>query len=301
MHRDLLPHLPVVLAVARRGGFAAAAAELGMGASAVSHAVRLVEERLGTPLFARTTRSVALTEAGAALVEAIGPAFATVNDALERLAAARGEVTGTLRINAPSLALPMALTPVLAELARRHPALTVEVATDNALTDIVAAGFDAGIRLGEMIAEDMVATRLTPPIRVVIVAAPAYLADHGTPARVADLARHNCIGFRLIASGSVYAWELQEEGREVAVTVPGTIRVTDPLAARDLALAGLGIAYVFEPLVRAEIAAGRLVPVLAEASIEEPGLFLYHPRRAAEAPKLRAFLDVAREALRRAS
>ncbi|MGG5822636.1 LysR family transcriptional regulator [Falsiroseomonas sp. HW251] len=298
MDRDLLPHLPVVLAVARRAGFAAAAAELGMGASAVSHAVRLVEQRLGTPLFARTTRSVALTEAGAELVAALGPAFAGIAEATERLAASRGQVVGTLRINAPSVALPMALAPILAALAARHPALTVEVATDNALTDIVAAGFDAGIRLGEMVAEDMVATRLTPPFSALMVASPGYLAARGTPGRLADLAQHNCIGFRLAGSGAVYQWELREDGRDVAVAVRGSVRVTDPLAARDLALAGLGLAYVFEPLVRDALADGRLVAVLPGTAIEEPGLFLYHPRRASEAAKLRAFLDTAR-ALRR--
>jgi DNA-binding transcriptional LysR family regulator len=298
MDRDLLPHLPVILAVARRGGFAAAAAELGMGASAVSHAVRLVEERLGTPLFARTTRSVALTEAGAALVGAVGPAFREIGEALERLRAARGEVTGLLRINAPRIALPIALTPILAELARRHPALTVEVTADDGLTDIVAGGFDAGVRLGEMIAEDMVAQRLTPPFRAMMVAAPAYLAARGTPGRLADLAAHNCIGFRLLRSGATYAWELAEGGQDVAVPVRGTALVTDASYARELALAGIGIAYVFEPLVRAELANGGLVPILPAAAIEEPGLFLYYPRRAAEAPKLAAFIAVARRMLR---
>ncbi|WP_439595675.1 LysR substrate-binding domain-containing protein [Falsiroseomonas sp.] len=294
MQRDLLPHLPVVLAVARCGGFAAAGAALGLGASAVSHAVRLVEDRLGLPLFARTTRSLALTEAGAELVSALGPAFAEIEEALERLRAARGEVSGTLRINAPSLALPLALNGILAEMARRHPGVTVEVVTDNALTDIVAGGFDAGIRLGEFIAQDMVAVRLTPPFRAVMVASPAYLAARGTPDSVAALARHACIGFRLIASGAVYDWELSEGGREVAVPVRGPVRVTDPMAARDLAIAGLGIAYLFEPLVQAELAEDRLRLVMPEAAIEEPGLFLYHPMRAAAAPKLAALLAVIR-------
>jgi len=299
MDRELLPHLPVVLAVARRGGFAAAAGELGMGASAVSHAVRLVEDRLGTPLFARTTRSVALTEAGAALVAAIGPALGEVAEALERVRAARGEVSGTLRLNAPRVALPIALTAILAETSRRHPALVVEVTSDDALTDIVAAGFDAGIRLGEMIAADMVAVRLTPPFRAMMVASPAYLATRGEPGGIGDLARHNCIGFRLMAGGGVYAWELADGPREVALAVSGTVRVTDATYALELALAGVGIAYVFEPLARAALAEGRLRPVLPATAIEEPGLFLYFPRRAAAAPKLAAFIAVARVLARR--
>lgn len=294
MDRSLLPHLPAVVAVARRRSFAAAAAELGMGASAVSHAVRTVEDRLGTPLFLRTTRSVALTEAGAVFVDAAGRALDEIGETVERLQASRGRVAGVLRINAPRVALSMVVTPVLVELAVRHPDLTVEVASDDALTDIVAAGFDAGIRLGEMIAQDMVAVRLTPPFQAIMVAAPGYLDARGTPARIADLAAHNCIGFRLITSGAVYAWELQEAGRDVAVTVGGTVRVTDPTYARELALAGVGIAYVFEPLVRSDLRDGRLVRVLPESAITEPGLFLYYPRRAAGTPKLRALLAVAR-------
>ncbi len=294
MIRDLLPHLPVVLAVARRRGFAAAAAELGISPSAASHAVRAVETRLGTPLFARTTRSVAPTEAGEQLLAALAPAMRQIEDAIERLHAARGRVGGVLRINAPRVALPLALAAMLADLAGRHPDLVVEVTSDDALTDIVAAGFDAGVRLGEMVAQDMVAVRLTPPFRAILVAAPDYLARRGEPRALDDLAGHNCIGFRLLASGGVYAWELRSGEAEVAVEVQGSVRVTDPLTARDLALAGIGIAYLFEPLAAADLAAGRLRQVLAESAIVEPGLFLYFPRRAAEAPKLRAFIEAAR-------
>lgn len=298
MDRDLLPHLPVVLAVARRRSFAAAAAELGMGASAVSHAVRLVEERIGQPLFARTTRSVALTEAGQALVATAGPALQEIGERLEVLRSAAGGASGLLRLNVPRVALPMAITPVLAVMRRRFPEVTVEVFSDDALTDIVGEGFDAGIRLVEMIAEDMVAVRLTPPFRAVIVASPAYLAEAGTPESIADLARHNCIGFRLLRSRGLYRWDLQEKGKAVAVETAGTAHVTDPLYARDLALAGVGLAYIFEPLVAADIAAGTLTQVLPHSAIEEPGLFLYYPRRAAMAPKLRVFIDTCREVLK---
>jgi DNA-binding transcriptional LysR family regulator len=298
MDRDLLAHLPVVVAVARRGGFAAAAAELGMSASAVSHAVRLVEEQLGQPLFARTTRRVRLSEAGAALVGTAEPALQDIADRLERVRAVRGRASGLLRLNAPAIALPMALTKALAVMAERHPEVTVEIFTDEALTDIVGEGFDAGIRLGEMIAEDMVAVRLTPPCRAITVAAPAYVERRGRPRTPAELAGHNCIGYRQVRSGGLYRWELQDAGRDVTVAVRGSAIVTDSRAARDLALAGIGIAYIFEPLVRDDLAAGRLVELMPEAAIEEPGLFVYFPRRAAMAPKLRAFLDVARDLAR---
>ena len=298
MLRDLLPHLPVVLAVARRRGFAAAANELGMSPSTVSHSIRTVEERLGAPLFARTTRSVALTETGRRLTDSIAAALQEIQDALERARSERGQVAGLLRLNVPQVALPLAITPVVTELAWRHPQLVVEVTADATLTDIVAAGFDAGVRLGEMIERDMIAVRLTPPFKAIMVAAPSYLAAKGEPKTIGDLARHNCIGFRLLAAGGIYAWELLDNGEDVSVRVTGTMLVNDATYARDLALAGIGIAYLFEPLVRKDIRDGTLRWVLPQTAIDEPGLFLYFPRRAAEAPKLRAFIQVAREVLR---
>jgi DNA-binding transcriptional LysR family regulator len=294
MDRDLLAHLPVIVAVARRGGFAAAAAELGMSPSAVSHAVRLVEERIGQPLFARTTRSVSLTEAGEALVVTAAPALQDIADRMERIRAVKGRASGLLRINAPHIAFPMAVTSILAAMAERYPDVTVEIFTDEGLADIVGEGFDAGIRLGEMIAEDMVAVRLTPPFRAIIVASPAYIGRRGRPRTLAELAKHNAIGYRLVRSRALYHWDLSHDGKDVTAETRGTAIVTDSLSARDLALAGVGLAYLFESLVRADIDSGRLIEVLPEASIVEPGLFLYFPRRASMAPKLRAFIDTAR-------
>ncbi len=295
MDRDLLSHLPVIIAVARRGGFALAAAELGMSPSAVSHAVRLVEERIGQPLFARTTRSVSLTEAGKALVETAAPALQDIAERMDRIRAIKGRPSGLLRLNVPNIAVPLAVTAVVAAMAERYPDVTVELLTDQGLVDIVGEGFDAGIRLGEMIAQDMVTVRLTPPFKAVIVASPAYIGRHGRPRDVADLANHNCIGYRLVRSGALYRWDLTEDGKDVVVETKGTVIVTDSLAAIDLALAGVGLVYVFEPLVHADLAAGRLVQVLPQTAIEEPGLFLYFPRRASMAPKLRAFIDTAQE------
>jgi DNA-binding transcriptional LysR family regulator len=297
MDRDLLTHFPIVLAVARRGGFASAAAALNMSPSAVSHAVKAVEDRLGQPLFVRTTRSVALTEAGASFVASIGPALATVEESIERLRAAKGQVAGLLRLNAPRVALPLAITPTLVAMSRLYPDLTIEVTADDGLVDIVAAGFDAGVRLGEMIAQDMVAVRLTEPFQAIMVAAPGYIDAHGAPKTITDLAAHNCIGYRLISSDAVYAWELRDGGGEVSVTISGSVRVTDSLYARELALHEVGIAYLFEPLVREDLRAGRLRQILPQASIDEPGLFLYFPRHMSETPKLRAFIDTARRTL----
>jgi DNA-binding transcriptional LysR family regulator len=295
MDRDLLTHFPVVLAVARRGGFAAAAAALNMSPSAVSHAVRTVEDRLGQPLFARTTRSVAVTEAGANFLAAIEPALAMIDQGIDRLRADRGEISGVLRINAPRLALPLVLNCAIIEMSRLHPSLTVEVTSDESLVDIVAAGYDAGVRLGEMIAQDMVAVRLTPPFQAIMVASPVYLEACGAPRSIAELEAHNCIGYRMLTSGAAYAWDLKDEGRDVSVEVGGSVRVSDSLHAMELAREGVGIAYLFEPLARADLVAGRLRQVLPEASIDEPGLFLFFPRRASQAPKLRAFIEVVRK------
>jgi DNA-binding transcriptional LysR family regulator len=292
MDRVLLTHLPVVVAVARTRSFVRAASQLGLGASAVSHAIRAVEDRLGAPLFARTTRSVALTELGAAFLESAMRAVDELDGAVERLREGQNQITGLLRINAPRIAFPMGLTPVLAAMTLRYPRLTVEVITDDALTDVVAAGFDAGVRLGEMIAQDMVAVRLTRPFRAIMAAAPDYLARAGTPQSIDDLRNHNAIGFRLLRSGAVYTWDVQQAGKDVKVEVNSTVRVSDPTSARDLALAGVGIAYIFEPLVDADLAGGRLIEVLADASIWEPGLFLYFPQRASRAAKVRALLTV---------
>ncbi|MGM9482513.1 LysR family transcriptional regulator [Roseateles sp. NT4] len=294
MNRELLAHLPIVVAVAEKRGFAAAAQALGLSASAVSHAVRVVEDALGEPLFARTTRSVALTEAGQRFLASVGPALEDIGAAVEGLSAARGEVSGVLKLNSSRVASQMVLPPLLAKLAVEHPKLMVEVHDNDALVDIVAQGFDAGIRLGEQVAQDMVSVRLTPPFQAILVASPDYVARRGVPSRVAELAVHNCIGFRLLAAGSLYDWELREAGDTLAVRTTGSAVITDASFARDLALAGVGIAYIFEPLVREQLRSGALQQLLPASAFEEPGLFLYFPRRASLAPKLRAFIDAAR-------
>jgi DNA-binding transcriptional LysR family regulator len=297
MDRSLIPNIPIVLAVARHRNFARAAAELGLGASAVSHAVRAVEAFLGEPIFVRTTRSVSPTASGQRFAERMARAFEEIEAAAAEMQASRGDVSGLLRLNAPHLVALHVLRPIVAELSRRHPRLTVELVSDNALTDVVGQGFDGGVRLGEMIAADMIAHRLTPPFKMVMAAAPAYLAKRGTVATLADLSGHNCIGYRLLGSGAIYEWEFVDgEGKDVAVAVAGSVRVSEAALAHELALDGVGIAYLADFLLVADIAAGRLVQVLPETALTEPGFFLYYPQRSAGAPKLKAFLEAARSA-----
>jgi DNA-binding transcriptional LysR family regulator len=298
MDRSLLVHLPIIVAVARHRGFAPAAAALGMSPSAVSHAVRTVEDRLGEPLFARTTRSVSLTEAGTRFLASVEPALADIQKAAEGLSAERGEVTGLLRINTVRVALDMALTPILAKLAWQHPRLTVEVYSDDALVDIVARGFDAGIRLGKMVQQDMIAMRLTRPFKVILVASPAYVDAKGVPKTIGDLHRHNCIGMRLVGSGGVFDWELTDGRKITPIKTSGTALVTDPTHAIGLALAGVGIAYTIEPLARRHIREGHLKWLLPPCAVEHDGLFLYYPRRASLAPKLSVFIEAAKAVLR---
>jgi DNA-binding transcriptional LysR family regulator len=298
MQRDLLGHLPIIVCVARHRSFAAAAADLGMSPSAVSHAVRSVEDRLGSPLFARTTRSVSLTEAGARFIGGVEPALTDIDKTVEGLTAERGEVTGLLKIDTPRVVLEMALIRILATLARQHPRLTVEVRTGHVSVDIVAEGFDAGIRIRRAIQQDMITTRLTGAFKVILVASKDYLDARGTPKSIDDLHLHNCIGIRSAVSGSIVDWEMIDGKKTIAVKTSGTALVTDPTDALSLALADVGIAYVVEPLARPYLRDGGLKWLLPQTATEFDGLFLYYPKRASLAPKLRAFIDVAKKTLK---
>lgn len=296
MDRELLPHLPVLLAVASHRSFLAAAGSLAMSPSAVSQAVRAVESRVGLTLFACTPRSLLLTEAGNAFLARLGPAFDEVAAAFAELDRRRAEVTGVLRLNASRAATTMALAPVLARLARIHPGMSVEIHTDGGPVDLVADGFDAGLRLGEVAAPDGVSIRLTPPFEAILVAAPSYLEARGSPQTIADLVHHNCIGFRMLEPqpGPGRDWRLIEDQRPVSARTTGSAVITGAAFARDLALAGTGIAYLFEPQVRDDLAAGRLRQLIPDLSVHEAGLFLYFPRHAVPSPTLNAFIDVAR-------
>jgi DNA-binding transcriptional LysR family regulator len=298
MDRDLLGHLPVIVCVARRRAFAAAAMELGMSPSAVSHAVRIVEDRLGAPLFARTTRSVSVTEAGARFIAGIEPELADIDKAFEGMTAERGQVTGLLRIHTPRGVLDTLLIPVLARLASEHPRLIVEIRTGAFPGDIVAQGCDAGVSLRRFIQQDMVTTRVGEPVNLILVASPDYLGVRGAPKSILDLHQHNCIGMRNIASGALLDWELIDGNRQIAVKPSGTVLVTEMTEALSLALAGIGIAYVVESLADPHLRVGSLKRLLPETAVEQDGAFLYYPRRASLAPKLSAFIQVAKKALR---
>jgi DNA-binding transcriptional LysR family regulator len=297
MDRDLYGYLPIILAVAERKSFAAAAKQLRTAPSNVSYAVRRVEDRLGTPLFARSTRSVAVTEAGLALIAQLAPAADDINRAWESVRSHKGKPSGNLRINIPRVAQPT-LEPLILEMTRRYPEVTVEMFTDDGLSDVVREGFDAGVRAGDIIAGDMVVVRLTPPFPMVTVASPDYLARHGKPKIISDLEKHVLICYRHTTANRLYGWEFQDKGKLVEFETKGPVIVNDALQAVALATKGVGIAITFEPAVREPLAEGLLIRLLQRYSAQKPGLFLYFPKRASLAPKLRAFITVARDVAR---
>jgi DNA-binding transcriptional LysR family regulator len=287
--------LQAFLAVARHKSFTSAARELGVSRSAVSQSVRQLEDQLRVPLVARTTRSVSLTEAGRRLLEGAAPPFGQLVAALHDAAARPGEVVGRIRLTVPRSALPFVITPVLPELRQRHPRIEVEVTVEDRFVDIVAEGYDAGVRLTEAIERDMVQVRLTEPFRFVIVGAPAYLKEHGTPERPEDLLRHECITFRSATTGALYAWELERGRRSWRVPVRGSIVASDSDLITTFAEQGLGLGYAFEPRVRDALRSGRLVRVLEAYAPTVPGYFLYYPSGAQRSPALKLFVEAAKE------
>lgn len=282
--------LSTFVAIARHQSFRKAAEELGVTASALSHALRTIEERLGVRLLNRTTRSVALTEAGQRLYDRVTPAFRDIDDAIEDLNAFRDRPAGTLRINAARLPCHLVLLPMLAGFSQAYPDVSVEIVSDNALTDIVGKGFDAGVRFGEALAADMIAIPLGPRMRFSVVASPAFLARHGAPATPHDLRRLSCIRYRF-DSGVFYRWEFERGAEALEVEVSGPVTVNDQDLMIRPALDGLGLAYVFEGQVTEHIAAGRLVEVLSDWCPYYPGFFLYYPSRRQLPAALRAFVD----------
>jgi DNA-binding transcriptional LysR family regulator len=292
--------LQAFLAVARHRSFSGAARELAVSRSAVSQSVRQLEEQLRVPLLTRTTRSVSLTDAGRRLVEGAAPAFGQVLSALTEVSARPGETVGRVRLSVPRSAVPFVIDPVLPAFRARHPRIEVEVAVEDRLVDIVAEGYDAGVRLTEAIERDMVQVRLTDAFRFVVVGSPDYLASHGTPERPEDLLRHECITFRSQTTGVLYAWELERGRRTWRVPVRGGVVVNDGSVISSLAEQGLGLAYAFEPRVQEQLRAGRLRCVLEAYAPTVPGYFLYFPSRAQRSAPFRLFVEAAKElALRR--
>ena len=295
---DRLDGLTVFLAVAENGNFAAAGAELGLSRSAVSLAVRRLEDRLGVTLFTRTTRSVGLTEAGRRLFDHARPVLTALDAGLSEAADLGEGPSGTLRISVPRIAIPIVIEPVLAAFAQAAPRVTLEVVADDGLVDLARDGFDAGIRLGDQVDVDMVGINLTGPLPWRIVASPDYIAAHGTPASPADLARHKCIGYRYTSSPRTYRWQLLKDGRLTPVTVGGSIVVNDSNAKRAAARQGLGLAYDLAPTFEADVKDGALVSVLEKYTQTSAGLFLYFPHRHQVMPKLRKFIEVCKQQFR---
>jgi DNA-binding transcriptional LysR family regulator len=289
------PQLQAFLAVARHQSFSGAARELGVSRSAVSQSVRQLEELVRVVMLTRTTRSVSLTEAGRRLVEGAGPSLARVASALAEVSAKPGETVGHLRLTVPRAAVPFLIDPVVPTFRERHPRVEVEIVVEERFVDIVAEGYDAGVRLSEAIERDMVQVRLTDSFRFVIVGAPQYLERHGTPERPEDLLRHECITFRNRASGALYVWELERGRRNWRVPVRGGVVCSESASTTSLAEKGLGLAYALEPMVREPLREGRLKVVLDRYAATVPGFFLYFPSVARKSAPLRLFVDAARE------
>lgn len=292
--------LQAFLAVARHRSFSGAARELGVSRSAVSQTVRQLEEQLRVVLLARTTRSVSLTEAGRRLLDGAGPAMGQALAALREVSAQPGEPVGRLRLSVPRAALPFVIDPVLPAFRARHPRVEVEIAVQDRFVDIVAEGFDAGVRLSESIERDMVLVRLTDSFRYVIVGAPGYLARNGTPERPEDLLRHECITFRSQTTGALYAWELERGRRTWRIPVRGGVVCDDGLLCASLAELGLGLAYAFEPAAMEQLRTGRLKRVLERYAPTVPGFFIYFPSRTRSSAPLRLFIETARRLTMRA-
>ncbi|ABA75017.1 LysR family transcriptional regulator [Pseudomonas fluorescens] len=287
--------LPIFLCIAQHLNFSRAAVDLGLTPSALSHSLRALENRLGVRLFNRTTRSVALTEAGERLYARLKPAFRDIDDALEDLNHFRDKPSGNLRITAGRQACELVLLPIASEFLKIYPDIRLEVVESDALLDIVASGFDAGVRFGNRLEADMVSMPIGPNLRSVVVGAPGFFERHPAPQKPEDLHALPCIRHRF-PSGSMYRWEFERGGIEQEIEINGPLTLGDVSLMIGPALQGLGLAYVFENMAREHLASGRLVQVLADWCPYYPGLHLYYPSRRHVPAPLKAFIDFARNA-----
>jgi len=281
-------------AVIRHGSFTRAAHHLGVSPSALSQTIRALEDRLGQRLLNRTTRSVAPTTAGQTLAERLLPVLDDLDGVIDTAFAAAGEVSGPLRLNVIHISIP-ALASVLPGFLARHPRVTVQVEATDALVDIVAQGFDAGIRLAERLEGDMIALPFGGPLRMAVVAAPSYLAGRKTPQHPRELEGQDCLAMLAPSTGTPYRWELDKDGVEFRIPVTGRLIGSDLQLRLAACLAGVGIGYFFEPEVAQHIAAGRLVRLMEDWTPPFPGCYLYYPSRRNQSPPLAAFVDHLRE------
>lgn len=290
MNRIQLSQLAVLAAVAEGRSFRKASAELGIAPSAVSHAVSSLELSLGLRLLHRTTRSVSPTEEGRRLLETLAPALADINAVIDTLAEQGGRPAGPLRVTMPRLAAEDLIVPRLGEFLRLFPDIALEISTDDRFEDIVAKGFDAGLRLGENLEADMIAVRASAPWRGAIVGSPHYFEAHSKPRQPRDLLHHRCIR-RRFSSGLIYRWELEKNGRSLVVDVQGPLILSDQSLIRSAAIDGAGLAFVFEQRIETDIAEGRLIRVLDDWCPPFDGFYIYYPSRRQMRPALRAFVD----------
>ncbi|MET3725693.1 LysR family transcriptional regulator [Sphingomonas trueperi] len=296
IHPSEFGALRAFAAVAEQRSFSRAAEQLGVSSSALSQLIRGLEERLGIRLLHRTTRSVSLTEAGAALLADVAPAIDSLAGALDQARSAARQPTGTVRLHCFHAAADRFVVPILPKLARDFPDITLDLTIDDTVVDLVGSGYDAGIRIGELIERDMVAARLGGDIRQLAVAAPAYLAEHGVPQTPKDLLQHRCIRWRWPGQPGPYAWEFFEKGHWFSVAVDGPLITSSRAVMVDAALAGVGIAFLKEESVVDAFARGELVPLLTDWSVPFPGYYLCYPQQRQMAPALRAVIDTIRAA-----
>lgn len=294
MPRENINDFLAFLAVAREKSFTRAAAKFGVSQSALSYTIRQLETRLGIRLLTRTTRSVSPTEAGEDLLRSIGPLFEEIEARIEALNALRDKPAGTIRITTGDHAAETILWPKLVEFLRIYPDIKVELTIDYGLSDIAAERYDAGVRLGEQVAHDMIATRIGPDLRFAVVGARSYFAGHAPPKTPQDLAGHSCINLRLPTYGGLYPWELEKDGHKLNVRVEGQLIFNSIFKVLDAALAGFGLAFLPEDLARPHLEAGRLDQVLADWCPSWPGYHLYYPSRRHPSPAFSLLVDALR-------
>jgi DNA-binding transcriptional LysR family regulator len=294
MKREQLGELMAFAVVAEERSFTRAAARLGMTQSSLSHLMRRLETSLGVRLLARTTRSVAATSAGERLLRTLRPALDEIESGVTSLGELRAKPAGSIRITTAEHAAVTILLPALGRLLPDYPDIHVEVVVDYGLIDVVAQRFDAGIRMGEQVAKDMVAVRIGPPLRMAAVGSPGYFAGRAVPKTPQQLGEHRCINLWLPTLGGFYAWEFEKAGRELKVRVDGQVAVGDVTMALCAARAGVGIAYVPDDMVRDDLEAGRLVRVLADWCPPFPGYHLYYPSRRQPSPAFAVLVDALR-------
>ena len=294
MKRDELGDLAAFLAVAEERSFTRAAGRLGLSQSALSHTIRRLEARLGLRLLLRTTRSVAPNEAGERLAGTLRPAFDTIDARIDALSELRDRPAGTIRITSGEHAAHTVLWPALQRLLPSYPDITVEIATDYRMVDLAEGRFDAGVRLGEHLAEDMIAVPIGPDMRMVVVGSPAYFSGRPVPQSPHDLTAHACINLRLPTRGGLYVWEFEKDGRPLNVRVDGPLIVNDMNLMVQGALSGLGLSIVMEDQVWAEVADGRLIRVLEDWSPPFPGYHLYYPSRRQPTPAFTVLIEALR-------